>query len=1505
MEPKYQYFRSHSSLVRLKVTENPSTGLCYIFWGDLRVAFPGIARVQDGDIFVPFMRCQREFRLKPFRIEYIPDSVLDVIYKDEVNSDIKLKTSYKGSKKKTKDSHTVDDHVGESHVVRTGTVQDVDDNIQDHPMAQSPRDNVHSASKTSSLPLSVSEFDSSLISPSPSLSPSPSPSQSPTTLPRTPDSLATELMGHEYDTLLPNSSVDINAEKSLAAVDEAITSQGSHGSHGSHGPHGSHESTNQAHQESFEPDVISEPGSREVTHSGPSPSLANMPIDISKMYSSGQSLEVESDTASHLSKLGTVMSLVKGLSLQVAGSAMHKEVYDAAAKHSVEISELDSIISGSRREPESGIFLEPGQCIVNNVDDDDDDEDDDNGADTDIFGENGKPSYPIPIEKLYESRKALADKNHSKKDDAEGAGNNHETRNNDGQLQQKKQQVATSKQKSQAPKQTKATNPPQSTISSKSKRGKTNQQMNATPAVSKTQLTGKVNPYSLLTNAMPLLLQSGLFSEYTGSITGTNSDPRANALVDVIASYQESEELLAFNRMNGPRQRVPTRQGLGRLANENGSVITNTIVRNNIDEWTEIGQLIKVFTQAAAKGNLRIADKMGLQLERKLFDLERRMVTQPELKSKVLPVMESFQESHKKLMPLRKERIQKNARTLLEQRLSLTENIVPNMFVVLPKSLETNPIQLRVYFLCQCRGEDRCHISIGKEEGGEAEKSKPQYLPSHFGHLTDHPGYELVFDQQLIMVGGLYMYDLLELMKYGVTLEDVHVDQDDDEGEEDESRGDSALHSDNKRKTKTIVVPPLNPRSNRAEAELYFRVNYAMEHIIGSRCVEASHDGIKSFLKGVSQEIKLPSSDESLGGLVRVLSSQGSTRWLCDDHYNALHRAPRMSAFVRLIEGQKAVPIFWEYHLGQVQVLFPSRKELQVFLNILKTLRAPIQDLTLMLDWPLTALDIQQLHQSLHAFAVNIPSIRICLGKGSMQEDPEEFKQSQDKLISSMLAKPEVHLFLLEDAVLLQEEWDASTRLFANHKELNFDNWERYPNTRAVIVKNASGFIKLGIVVESTEAGLELVKRYFGGEGTKSKTLMGLQLYANKHDAVKYEFKDGVMTDVCLSATSSSPKKLLQVSNIELLQFKVLTKQDRNEFESILKRNPTICEVEVHCSMEIMPEMFTLLKKWRRGHNRPPSVRIEHGETKLWWIQELFNCEAPSLELSVMEPYGLGPILELVAPELRTFEGPLLDSQAATFLNMLRKKGANLTELDLDISYLTPTGFESIFKIIEMCKLEMFGIMVSSRSPVSNVQLETSTRNQKQGAISPTMDWVRIAGFINRVRNVSRSFQVIGPDVSDILHNLQPKLDPTQLFALKKVEIYGGKSVSLHPTKGLPMIISILSKVALWTVKLVDVRIDPESWIQILEAINFQRLIWLDIRQSGFGPNQMDLLVEKVPKNSAMKKMYIRMGSRPTGKQLQHWRITLARKTVNMNFLCEMDERAPNEIGMRVRDIRF
>ncbi|KAK3808706.1 MAG: hypothetical protein J3Q66DRAFT_444611 [Benniella sp.] len=77
---EHQSFRSHDTVVRIRVKHNQPLGVKYVYWSDLTFCFPGIARVQHGDVVLTFMRGEDELRMKPFRIEYIPGAILDVIF---------------------------------------------------------------------------------------------------------------------------------------------------------------------------------------------------------------------------------------------------------------------------------------------------------------------------------------------------------------------------------------------------------------------------------------------------------------------------------------------------------------------------------------------------------------------------------------------------------------------------------------------------------------------------------------------------------------------------------------------------------------------------------------------------------------------------------------------------------------------------------------------------------------------------------------------------------------------------------------------------------------------------------------------------------------------------------------------------------------------------------------------------------------------------------------------------------------------------------------------------------------------------------------------------------------------------------------------------------------------------------------------------------------------------------------------------------------------------------
>ncbi|KAI8596614.1 hypothetical protein EDD21DRAFT_408230 [Dissophora ornata] len=1583
MEPEYQYFCSQGTLVRVQVTHNPSTGLKYVFWGDLRLGFPGIVRVQDGDTFIPFMRCPREYRLKPFRIEYVPDTVLDIVYKDKVGATVSSRPTTRTLKSRNlrDDTNKRNREEGASAGHLSMTTPPAIEPLEPPPeIAMSVRRAI--SSYLASLPPSQS----------PSLSYSPSPP------PRTPGSSVESL--EEEDISLVTSSVGPDETPTLKPIETPMVAKV---------PEISEAAVEVTLEEEEEEEIATalaavSPNSPTLTpsdsvshtlpvsppHATVTSQISSEAADTASPYpkiSSSRSLPPSSSTTptskptpvsyafdhaqmSNEAKLNTVMSLVKGLSLQVAGSVSDSDVQSAAVKHSVKLSDIGSLLPGAKRTNGVEMFLSSAGVLTMK------DGSGEDGVDWKILrdegsqnrsrgtsageiknggvnherGTAGEPEHvrehrqepvqqPSQSEPKQVSLLQLLEQQHLLQSQQQ------KTSKLPQQKQQKQKQKAKNKQRSastlsassisaspSSPPPAPPSNTPQTTdvvskVDDSSSPSNASSSSSVVPLKKQDAKLGR-SPISTFPGAMPLLMQSGILRDY-GSVNDDGGYNGTSAISDAIAGYRDVESsavlsLLSAMQVAGspPSQQLVQAEEEARAQVLPDKILASTgrLVKKSAapaapdteEYWTEMRQLLRVFYQAASRSNLWLADKIGLQLDNRFEDLERRAALQPELRERTQPFLDMFQLSQETIAPARLKRRENRARELMEQRHTLAESLVPPLFVILPESADhqQQPVDFRVYFLCQCQNQEQCSGSSSVHTSGESQSQQTTSVetPSHFGHLTKHRGYELVFDQQLVLMCGTYMYEILDIIKHGVTLDNVLVDIDDNDDEESESRekeraqgGEQSSEIQDDRKQRAFTIPPLNPRGTKDEVELYYRVNAALEHILNNRCVDTVADSQKTFLRTMPGELKLPCREEPLGGLYRVLSSKGTARWVCADHYNSLPRIQRMSAFVKLIEGQGGVPLFWEQHLGQVQVLLPSRSDLDMLLNILTTLRAPVQDLGLMIDWEMSFMDMEKLFMDLHALPVNIHGIRICLGKGVIPTEAAVFELRQSVLIASMIIRSYIHLFVLEDATPLQELCDAKTRLFVNRKEYHYDNWERYPHTRAVIVKNAQGLTKFSLRVENTGRGLLLVDRYFNKEEHREKLLVALQLFASADDALNIFYKDGVIIEMHLSASGSSSKKLLLSDKIEGLDFKIRTPADRPKLEAILKRNPNLCELDVRCPIEMLPEMFTLLKKWRKDHGKLPSLRIECKQTKLWWVQELFECEPPSIELSAQEPTGLGPILELAIPEVRIFEGPLTDVQVVFLMNAIRKKGTKLSELDLDISYFTAAGFESVHKLLELCQLQMLGVTISSRLLVSKV----GARGRATTVMTTSLDWDRIAAFLSRIRLWLMNLQFVGPDINIILQNLLPKADLTQLVMVKKLELFGGKGVFLDPTTGLPVALLLLSKIKLWNLKLVDLNIDAKSWDRILSAIDFQKLAWLEIRQCGFGPAQLTSLADKMPKNSSLQKLHVHMALKPTSEQLQAWRPVLAKKTVRLNFLCDMDERTPDEIGVRIKEAKY
>ncbi|KAF9302396.1 hypothetical protein BGZ74_005422 [Mortierella antarctica] len=78
-----QRFRSNGEVIRVPIRNSSQEGKQFIVWSDLKLCFPGILRVQHGDVYIPFRRDASHYRIKPHGIHFYPDTILDVVYNNK------------------------------------------------------------------------------------------------------------------------------------------------------------------------------------------------------------------------------------------------------------------------------------------------------------------------------------------------------------------------------------------------------------------------------------------------------------------------------------------------------------------------------------------------------------------------------------------------------------------------------------------------------------------------------------------------------------------------------------------------------------------------------------------------------------------------------------------------------------------------------------------------------------------------------------------------------------------------------------------------------------------------------------------------------------------------------------------------------------------------------------------------------------------------------------------------------------------------------------------------------------------------------------------------------------------------------------------------------------------------------------------------------------------------------------------------------------------------------
>ncbi|KAF8948403.1 hypothetical protein BGZ47_005176 [Haplosporangium gracile] len=428
-------------------------------------------------------------------------------------------------------------------------------------------------------------------------------------------------------------------------------------------------------------------------------------------------------------------------------------------------------------------------------------------------------------------------------------------------------------------------------------------------------------------------------------------------------------------------------------------------------------RLFEAFIQASAKGHLSVADKIGLELNRQLRELEAKLGHNSLLRPEFAHLCNALSDTQRSLALIRGPLIHNRIQAVLANRMGILDQQVPRIFIILPKP--ECPGEFRVHFLCEC---------------GEYDGSPKGKVPKHI-HLTDHPGYDIQQKRQFMETYGTYMLDFLNLFKYGVGLD-------------------------------VMTMPPLDPSS-----KLLAQIHESMEYLLEvPSAVEPHNNG---WLKDVAHCLQVNPRESCIGSLYRVVSQEGDTRWICREHYDHLQLNSLNDKFANIARGFKIT--YSDPHHSLFHYLLPDRTQAeQLYMELEQD--PPIQDLGILLDWTITPMDLGRVLEVLKRLTT--PVIRLFLQRSERPDD--SLKASKDALYAHMLGNMTAQVFLMGEVAINFKRSEPRARLMRVRREMELKHGTRDMFTTLTIARDSQRRTNITLVYHSIERGLEMVKKHMG-----------------------------------------------------------------------------------------------------------------------------------------------------------------------------------------------------------------------------------------------------------------------------------------------------------------------------------------------------------------------------------------------------------------------------------------
>ncbi|KAI1300843.1 hypothetical protein EDD11_005933 [Mortierella claussenii] len=900
-------------------------------------------------------------------------------------------------------------------------------------------------------------------------------------------------------------------------------------------------------------------------------------------------------------------------------------------------------------------------------------------------------------------------------------------------------------------------------------------------------------------------------------------------------------------------------------------------------------QLFGHFEQSIKSGQMHQAESIKQEIRDSFTNLQAEVARNQELQLQMLELQRTAAEMQQRMLTMQQQAldrlsvIQSRVQALLTQTYELHEYPIPRLFIVLPREPQRRDTLLRpftsrfrLYFLCECRGNDRqlykplhdhrpnhhphhstSARSIASDGSGSSmsvdsvTESGLKKTPTQYIHLAMHEGYDLDRPNEFFRKYGTHILTLLQMLKYGVVAAGF------------------------------IVSPLANLKLadgiDKVQRGLEFtrdmepKVDYAIQYLeslaqhyntaadgvddldIGLT-PDGSHpdrnsDGTKeqvqdptsslealegADLRHLSTFLKVRDEGRALGNLYRIVTNEGHVKWVCLDHYRENYRDSAIQQFRDAVAVNNGL---FEEATGKVSIRLSSSAVAKQFMEALERAKF-IQELILVLNWETTLEDLRLLRDSIRKTNVVSLKLDFCNMQGpardlfnrSRRYDPVLQTMANTKIQAFHVARCDGFWSRLTKIVVA-----SNTHLRVLSVQGAIESWKIEQHRIKDLLQHSPRLTDLRLQCSDVDVAFELVKSATSG----FRHLEFLELNVSLVDVqeqvhIEIDQPQAQITSMVIMTNKKPYTQLVfsgHVRNLVLYDGSDLVTK-RTALETIIQNNHQLQELEVHCSIHFMISLFRIIMASCKSHTELRNITVEDTDRR----NKLFSTNPQDPQVTVLEllsPESTERVDLLreygwalrVAPQEMQFSPALLQGLE----HSLRTNGSHLYRAHLDISTLGEDSLELLAKVVELAQ----GTLKRIEITIAAVQYQ-----QREMAISA------LARFVIRVGPYLTHLHLQMYGLSTLLFALASAAlaaqqasasSLTRTFTLsgrgRHVGGYSGAAVTFPMATAKS---SLLNAVTMPLLQELDIQPDTDSYGKLMHCqVNPPHVQWLQIPLSS------------------------------------------------------------------------